>query len=323
MPFWDEALVDDEVEWARIDSRDTLRALATAGAQMRAAAASAQAAGIDRVCAGERPRGVLVAALGGSAAVADVVSAIVDAGSPVPIAAAGTLPLPGWVGPLDLVVAVSRSGRAAGPLGLAAEAARRGGSLLTVGAPDSPLAEVCARARGVHVPLPAGPVSSRTALWGLLTPALLAVDALGLARVPRSLVESTAARLDAAAAAYRPSSEAFVNPAKLLAADLAAGLPVVLGDGPVGAAAARRAAAMLARTARVPAPAGSLPAAAAEVVALLDGPFTSSGTPAADAFGGADDIFRDPFLDGPPDPRLVLLLLHSGVAAEGARGRCR
>ena len=36
------------------------------------------------------------------------------------------VPLPGWVGPLDLVVAVSLSGRARGPLAVAAEAARRG-----------------------------------------------------------------------------------------------------------------------------------------------------------------------------------------------------
>ena len=62
--------------------------------------------------------------------------------SPVPVSVRRGLPLPGWVGPLDLVVAVSMSGRAPGPVGLAAEAARRGCRLLTVGMPDSPLAEV-------------------------------------------------------------------------------------------------------------------------------------------------------------------------------------
>jgi hypothetical protein len=54
------------------------------------------------------------------------------------------------------VVAVSMSGRAPGPLGLAAEAARRGCRLLTVGQPRSPLAEVSERTGGVHVGVPPG-----------------------------------------------------------------------------------------------------------------------------------------------------------------------
>ena len=85
-----------------------------------------------------------------------------------------------------------------------------------------------------------------------------------------AIVIEMADRLDAGAAAYRPSSAAFVNPAKLLAADLSGGLPVVLGDGAVAGVAARRAAMMLARTARVPATVGELPGSASEVVALLD-----------------------------------------------------
>lgn len=64
MPHWDESLVDDEVERERLDSRGVLRALATAGAQVRAAVGLSQEAGIDRVAGGERPRGVLVAAVG-------------------------------------------------------------------------------------------------------------------------------------------------------------------------------------------------------------------------------------------------------------------
>lgn len=313
MPHWDESLVDDEVERERLDSRGVLRALATAGAQVRAAVGLSQEAGIDRVAGGERPRGVLVAAVGGSAVVGETLSRLAEPGSPVPLAQATTLPLPGWVGPLDLVVAVSESGRAAGPLALAAEASRRGASLLTVGAVDSPLAAVCASARGVHVGLALGGMSSRTALWALLTPVLLAGHALGLTRTPADVLATVADRLDAGATAYRPSSEAFVNPAKLLAADLAGGLPVILGDGPVAGVAARRAATMLARTARVPAPSGELPSAASEIVALFDGPFTSQGARETDLAAAVDDIFRDPFLDGAPDPRLVLVLLRGAL----------
>ena len=320
MPRWDEALVDDEAERERLDSRGTLRALATAGAQVRQALGLAQEAGIDRVAGGVRPRGVLVAARGGTRVIGDALQMVADPGSPVPISTAGSPPLPGWVGTLDVVVAVSESGRAAGPLALAAAAARRGASLLTVGADDSPLAAVCASARGVHVGLPAGSASSRTALWALLTPVLLAADVLGLARTGPGLLAAVADRLDAGAAAYRPSSEAFVNPAKLLAADLAGGLPVVLGDGAVAGVAARRAAMMLARTARVPATSGELPGAASEVVALLDGPYTRQGAREPDLATAIDDIFRDPFLDGAPDPRLVLLMLRAASARGSATG---
>ena len=81
-------------------------------------------------------------------------------------------------------------------------------------------------------------------------------------------------RLDDEAEACRPASESFVNPAKVLAVQLAGSVPVVLGDGLVTGVAARRAAAMLARTARTPAVFGSLPDDASEVVATFDGPFT-------------------------------------------------
>ena len=83
-----------------------------------------------------------------------------------------------------------------------------------------------------------------------------------------------------------------MNPAKVLAVQLAGSVPVVLGDGLVTGVAARRAAAMLARTARTPAVHGSLPDDASEVVATFDGPFT----------GGERDVFADPFLDGPTGP---------------------
>ena len=49
MPRWDDRLVDDEAERERLDSRGTLRALATAGAQVRQSLGLAQEAGIARV----------------------------------------------------------------------------------------------------------------------------------------------------------------------------------------------------------------------------------------------------------------------------------
>jgi D-arabinose 5-phosphate isomerase GutQ len=305
----DEELLDDADAIAAADPTGVLRSLATAGAQVRAAMLRGAEAGVQSFGDVDRPRSVVVASLGGSALVADVLALLAGAGSPVPVAVRRGVPLPGWVGPLDLVVAVSLSGRAGGPLALAAEAGRRGARLLTVGAADSPLAEVCARARGVHVPIekphePGRPVSgasSRTSFWSLLAPVLQAAHALGLVDVDDAQLARVADRLDAEAEACRPSSESFVNPAKVLALQLAGAVPVVLGDGLVTGVAAARAAAMLARTARTPAVHGSLPDDASEVVATFDGPFTSS----ADG-----DVFADPFLDGPPSPRLRLLMLR-------------
>lgn len=277
MPYIDEALLDDLDELQRKDSRDTLRALAGAGAQVREGLSLAADAGIDRLASMDRPRSVLVAAIGGTSIVADVLELLAEPGSPVPVQARRNLPLPGWVGPLDLVVAVSLSGRAPGPLAVAAEAARRGAMLLTVGADDSPLAEVCRRARGVHVGVGRNRTSSRTSLWTLLTPVLLGADGLGLLEAGQEDLEGVADRLDAKAEELRPGSESFVNPAKLLAVQLAETVPVVLGDGPLGGVAAARASSMLARTARIPALFGELPDAASGIVACFDGPYTAIG----------------------------------------------
>ena len=312
MPWVDEQRLDDPEALRALDTRDSLRSLASAGAQVRRALVSAQEADIERLAGGDRPRSVLVAALGGSSLVCDVLDLLAEPGSPVPVTTRRDAPLPGWVGPLDLVIAVSQSGRAAGPLALAAEAARRGASLLTVGAARSPLAEVSARARGVHVEVALPTPSSRTALWSLLTPVLVAADAMGLVQCPASSLERCADVLDEVAEECRPSSEAFVNPAKVLATGLGETVPVVLGDGPLTGVAATRAASMLARTARVPATHGALPDAASQVVACLDGPFGSGlGTagPGGPA-GHGGDIFADPYLDAPPAPRLGLLALR-------------
>ena len=314
-PFLDEALLNDPDHIVTCDSRQTLVALATAGAQVREAVTLSREAGIERVAGGDRPRSVLVASLGGSAVVADVLELLAEPGSPVQVSVRRNLPLPGWVGPLDLVVAVSLSGRAQGPLAVAAEAARRGASLLTVGAADSPLADVCARARGVHIDVGRGRTSSRTALWSLLTPVVLAAHALGLIQAGESVLSDVADRLDLHAEACRPRSESFVNPAKILAIQLAETIPVVLGDGPLNGVAASRAASMLARTARIPATFGELPDAASQIVASFDGPFTAGGGRGVGARESAPDIFADPFLDGPAQPRLGLLMLRDAPPA--------
>ncbi len=306
----DEGLLDDAEALASADSRNTLRALASAGAQVREAAALATEADVVRVAEDGRPRAVVVSALGGSAAVGDLLTALAGPGAPVPVQAVRTKTLPGWVGPVDLVVAVSLSGRAEGPLAVAAEAARRGCRLLTVGAPGSPLADVTARAHGIHVPTGRALQSSRSSIWALSVPVLLAAHALDLVDLTDVAIEEASAILDEVAERSRPASEIFVNPAKTLAVGLAGSIPLVLGEGTFAGAAAVRAAAELSRSARHPAIHGVLPDDATTVVATFDGPFA----------GVLDDVFADPF-DAPEvgASRLRLLMLRDDQVDEETR----
>jgi glucose/mannose-6-phosphate isomerase len=306
----DERLLDDPEALAAADSRNTLLALASAGAQVREAATLAAEADVARVAEDGRPRAVVVSALGGSAAVGDLLTALAGPGAPVPVQAVRTNTLPGWVGPVDLVVAVSLSGRAEGPLAVAAEAARRGCRLLTVGAAGSPLADVTARAHGVHVPTGRALLSSRSSIWALSVPVLLAAHALDLVDLTQVGIDDASAVLDDVAERSRPSSEIFVNPAKTLAVDLAGSIPLVLGEGAFAGAAAVRAAAELARSARHPAIHGTLPDDATTVVATFDGPFA----------GGLDDVFADPFDDpASSTSRLRLLLLRDDQVSSETR----
>lgn len=302
----DEALLDDPAGLEAGDPLGVLRALAGAGAQVRRATDHALESGIARLDPSDRPRAVLVAARGGSEVVADAVTALAGAASPVPVISRTGDVLPGWVGPLDMVVSVSLSGSQSPAIPVVAEAGRRGARVLTVSREGSALARVSQQVRGLHVETPSpgrdavAVPTTRTALWSLLTPVLLAFDRLGLLAAGPAELAALADALDEEAREDRPSSDTFVNPAKTLAVELDGSVPVVLGDGPVSAVAARRAATVLARSARVPALAGTLPDDAGDVVATFGGPFATT----------ADDVFADPFLDGPGGPKLRLLLLR-------------
>ncbi len=304
MPAFDLDLLDDPERIDRLDRDDFLRALATAGAQVRRASTIAAESALPAGGAGERPRAVVIAAMGADDLVADVAATLAATASPIGVVHARGGPLPGWVGPLDLVLAVSVSGTAVGPVQLADEAGRRGATVVGVSAPGAPLAYAVARARGIHLPLESAGRPSRTAAWGVVASAALVLEAHGVLTGVSGDLPALADRLDEIAAACRPASEAFVNPGKVLAGELAGRLPLILGDGPVTGVAARRAGAMLARTARTPSFPGQLPDAAAALVACLDGPFAPA--PAAD---GGRDIFADPYLDT-PTTHLALLAIR-------------
>jgi len=194
--------------------------------------------------------------------------------------------LPGWVGPLDLVVVVGGATPPEETSALAAEAVRRGCRLLVVAPPDGELADVAVRAHGVHVPVHKSGRPSRADLWIRAVPLLFAADALGLAEVPVDALVRAADRLDHTAERCGPAVEPISNPAKSLALQLIGALPLVWASGDVAGAAARRFADRIAVDAGLPAVADELPSAGHAAAALLDG---SLRPDQADL----DDFFRD------------------------------
>jgi glucose/mannose-6-phosphate isomerase len=209
--------------------------------------------------------------------------------------------LPGWVGPLDLVIAVSCSGRTEETLSVATEAAKRGTRLVGVGSIDSPLHEiVLAAPGGVFIGVDAGDLMPRASLWLLATPLLLLADALGIADIPVSALERAADVLDERSVECGPASALADNPAKLLGVQLAASLPMVWGTSPIGAVAAYRMACQLNENAKLAVVHGAIPEATHNQVVAFDGQQDARD----------EDIFRDPIEEGAGPARLRLVLLR-------------
>ncbi|MDQ1249604.1 MAG: hypothetical protein QG597_3979, partial [Actinomycetota bacterium] len=103
-----------------------LAATASAGAQLRAGVTECDRDVLAGVVTAGRPRAVVVMGAGGSSAAGDVLAACAGRGSSVPVVTIGGPGLPGWVGSLDLVIALSASGSSPETLAVVAEAGRRG-----------------------------------------------------------------------------------------------------------------------------------------------------------------------------------------------------
>ena len=299
-----ELLVDDVDAIDRLDPSGMLRAIATAGAQVRTAAREHAAAGelVARVVDDGRPRAIVVAGMGGSGVSGDVLAAVVGPRCPVQVVTVRDYLLPGWVGALDLVLAVSCSGRTEETLALVDEAIRRGARLVGVGPPGSPLAGRVEAAGGVVLPARNEGRAPRASLWALSVPLLLLADALGLTSVPSAMLDGLADRLDQLAERCAPVSMLDGNPAKALALELVGTVPMVWGSGVVGGVAAYRFACQLNENAKYPAVHGALPEVNHNQVVAFDGRF------AADA--SSDDLFRDRTDDPFGDPHLRLVLLR-------------
>jgi glucose/mannose-6-phosphate isomerase len=299
----DESRLEDEKAMLAQDPGGMLRATASAGAQVRESAALAAEANLQVLADEGRPRAVVVAGIGTAGLTGSILATVAGPRCPVPVIGHRSAGVPGWVGAADVVIAVSASGRSPEALAAADAAARRGARLVAIGNPDSELQAMAERARAPFIPVPRR-APARASLWGLAVPVLLAARALGLVKVNEADLAETAARLDADAERCRPGAEAFVNPAKSLALDLAGSVPIVWGSSPLATVAARRFADTLAANARYPVMAGALGEAGRGRVGLLDGPFGGLAE-------SGRDIFADPG-DEVESTRLRLVVLRDG-----------
>jgi len=299
----DLALIDDPGELDGRDPGQMLRAVATAGAQVREALLRTGETPLDRVLADGRPRALVVAGMGGSGVAADVVASVAGVSCPVPVVAVRGYRLPGWVGPMDLVVGVSCSGRTEETITVVDEALRRGARVVTIGQEDAPLATRATGGSALHLAVDAGGRMPRANLWALSVPLLVLGDALGLLSATREALEQVADDLDAMSESCGPAAESITNPAKRLALGLEGSLPYVWGTSDIAAVAAHRFACQLAENAKYPAVDGAVPEVHHNQVVVLAGPFGSAAR-------SDDDIFRDRVEDTPTWPQVRLVLLR-------------
>jgi hypothetical protein len=276
-----------------------LWALASAGPQVRESAALAADAGLVALAEEGRPRAVVVAGVGTAARTGDILTTVAGPRCPVPILGHRSPGVPGWVGAADVVIAVSASGRSPEALAAADAAARRGARLVAIGAPDSELQALAERARAPFVAVPRR-APARLSLWALTVPVLMAGRELGLVNLVEADIAETARRLDEDAERCRPDADAYVNPAKELAMNLAGSIPVIWGSSPLAGVAARRFGDMLAANSRYPVVSGELGEVGRGRVGLLDGVFGSLAE-------GQTDIFADPSDDELTRLRIVLM----------------
>lgn len=283
MADFDDSRLDDPA--ALLEGDAALRPLAEAGARVRREAANAEVAVAELVHEG-RPRAVI--AVGPEAR---LLRAVLEPTCPVPFVAWSNLGLPGWVGPLDVVIVLGGSGLQ--PFDCVHEALRRGSRVIVTARPASDLA-VRAQSRLTTL-LP----STTTDPLCRAIVALMALHALGLAGYVDAA--AIADRLDAVAAECSHARDISGNPAKMLALELADAQPLIWGGSVLAARASRR----IAEAVRKASGRVALAADAADLIPLL-------------ADTRPRDPFSDPFEEQLTDRRPSLVIVEDGLGDAAA-----
>ena len=281
----------DEFEDSRLEDAEALRSadhllrpLAEAGARVRRELASAE--GPLGEVESERPRAIIT-----FGPEARLLRAVLEPTCPVPLVAWPRLGLPGWVGPLDVVVVMGGGDR----VGMAAayEAVRRGCRLLVVCPADSSLAREAGSSATTLLPTTTGDP---------LAAAVVTLVALHHFRLgPAVNPESVASAMDQVATDSSWARDSTQNPAKATALELAEAQPMVWGGSILAARASRRVAeALRSASGRV-----VLSADAGALMPLL-------------AAVPSRDPFADPFEESATARRPGLVLVDDGMDDEQA-----
>ncbi|WP_211225505.1 hypothetical protein [Amycolatopsis nigrescens] len=300
----DDSLLDDPARLADADAAGLLRAVAMAGAQVRATIETATELGLsDRLDLG-RPRSlVLLVRPGVSQAVAGLLAALLAPGCPVPVVIAEAVP--GWIGALDVVFAHTDD---PGDRELAASlerASRYGATVVLSGPAEGPVAASVA-GKGLLLP-PRVPVPPELAFPRGLAAGLLTAGALGVLTAD---VAALADQLDAEAERDHLTRDSFANPAKALALRVAEHIPLLWGLDPVATAVAAHAAYAF----------GAHAATVCDVSDYRQALAKPALHRAAVLSSGARDIFADPDeAGGDVRMRALLLSVRTGPAADAAR----
>jgi glucose/mannose-6-phosphate isomerase len=282
----DDLILDDFARMSALDVSEMLPAVASSGAQMREAITSINRSGLAEISKGQQPRNIVVAGLGGSGVGGDVLKAVIGQSTPLPIISERSHSLPGWVGPMDVVIGVSCSGMTEETLSTTAEAGRRGARVITIGAGGSDLEKLSNSIAGaIHFAIDAKGRSPRASLWTHATPLLMVANALGITNINEKEFEIAADLMDELSVANGPSVPLGENSAKALALSCAESLPMVWGTGMIGATAAGRFMAQLAENAKIPAAHGELPEVGHNQIVTFDGVLAGAAP--------VRDIFRD------------------------------
>ena len=280
-PSFDDSRLDDPAVLQATDH--LLRRLAVAGARVRAELEAADDVLSSLTSDGFRPRAIVAAGRD-----ARLVRAVLEPVCPVPFVAWPGPGLPGWAGPLDLVIVLGGQSEDHDALSATAEATRRGCGLMVAAPEDSPVAIASAGLRHA-IRLPSQSDDQLAAAVAVLQ----ALHQLELG--PEVDGKSVAATLDEVAIACSPNNDVVSNPAKEFALVMADALPLVWGGSVLAARAARRVVEALRLASGRPA----LAADAGHLLPVLNQP--------------PRDLFADPFDQG-DELRPALIILDDGLA---------
>lgn len=295
----DDLLLDDVAALLAADPGEMLLATASTGAQIRTGLRETSRETIANIFSAGQPRSIVVTGMGGSGISGQIIAALANTHSSIPVVSHRGYLLPSWVGAQDLVIALSASGRTEETIAAAVEAIRRGCMLVGITAHGSPLADAVLGARNAwHIPVDVQGRMPRASMWTLLTPLLLIGHALGVCSADDMALQAAADIADDMSARCGIDVPVSDNPAKQLGLQFAESLPMIWGTGEVGPVASYRAISQLAENAKLPAIHGEIPESQHNQVVVLDGPFAGTSV---------DDLFRDRDADAQRSFRLVVL----------------